>query len=180
MIYAIFDTETTGLIANSAIPLEKQPRVIEFYGELWELKGDNWSPLRSLHSYINPGIAISDEVKRITGISQDMVENAQNFKAFLPSVSDFFSEAQVACAHNFSYDYQILKFEAQRAKQDIRLPPIHICTVEATEHLKGHRLNLMTLHKELFGEGFEAAHSAINDVKALFRCFKELQKKGIV
>jgi DNA polymerase-3 subunit alpha len=56
--------------------------------------------------------------------------------------------------------------------------PRVICTVEETEHLKGHRLKLSDLYELLFGEKFANAHDAKADVEALAKCYFELVKRG--
>jgi DNA polymerase III epsilon subunit-like protein len=57
-------------------------------------------------------------------------------------------------------------------------PPRHICTVESTMQIKGHRLHLANLHEHLFGEKFAGAHRAMVDVEALTRCFIKLVQDG--
>jgi len=82
-------------------------------------------------------------------------------------------------AHNMSYDKAVIDFEMKRLGKKIRWPDL-ICTVESTEYMKGHRMNLATLHEFLFGEPFAGAHRAENDVRATTRCFLQLREMGVV
>jgi hypothetical protein len=73
----------------------------------------------------------------------------------------------------------MVDIEAQRLGIELRWPRL-VCTVEQTIALKGYRLSLENLHKELFGEPFEGAHRAKADVAALTRCCRELFKRGMI
>jgi DNA polymerase III subunit epsilon len=176
MKHLLFDTETTNLIQNSLQPLHKQPKVIEFFGLM--LDDTDWSEIGTLHSYISPGVPISAEVTKITGITDAQVKGAPEFREFAPRLEKFFAGAHVAVAHNLSYDLAVLNFEFQRLGGKLVWPPRRVCTVEATEHLKGFRLSLTALHTELFGEGFAKAHSAEHDVRAMARCYITLTQRG--
>jgi DNA polymerase-3 subunit alpha len=171
----LLDTETTGLIKNSVQRLDKQPHVIEFYGCLID---DNGTKLEEVEFLCNPGVGISEEVTKITGLKNSDVNELLTFQHFIGKVSAILKKADVAVAHNMGYDFAVLNFEAERARESLQWPPIRLCTIEATEHLKGYRLSLTALHELLFGEPFEGRHRAKEDVAALTRCYMELKKKG--
>lgn len=181
MRYIFFDTETTDLIRNSLQPLSKQPRVIEFFALTIDVvDGQEISEVGSLSFRCNPGITIKSEVTKITGIKDSDVANLPSFRAHAVDVRLALEGADHVVAHNLSYDKAVIGFEFQRLGD----PPIEwpqgTCTVEATEHIKGHRLNLSSLYSELFGEGFANAHSAEADVRATAKCFLELLRRGEV
>lgn len=176
MIAAVFDTETTGLIKNHRLPLDRQPKVIEFYGELVDT--ETGEVMLEVEFLANPGFPLEQIVIQITGLTDDKLKDAPPFSDNIHRVLDFFEAAEAAVAHNLSYDMGMLNFEARRSEATIPWPEKKVCTVAGTEHLKGHRLNLSKLHNELFGEPFEGAHRAREDVKALTRCYLELLKKG--
>jgi DNA polymerase III epsilon subunit-like protein len=174
MIHGLFDTETTDLIKNTAIPLHKQPRVIEFFGILWN---DEDGSERVITSLINPGIPIPEKSTQITGITDEMVKGAPFFANFLPDLVEFFGTADRIIAHNLSYDKTIIQFEFSRLGSSLILPA-GTCTVEMTEHLKGFRLSLSALYEYLFNEPFAGAHRAEADVRAMLRCYRELISRG--
>lgn len=173
----VFDTETTGLIANSAIPLAKQPRLIEYYGALIHDDGTLHSELEFI---CNPGVAISDEIKRITGLSDTDTAGQPSFSHYASAVQKQIEQADGVVAHNLSYDMSIVDNEMQRLGSSLVWPDRRVCTVEATQHYKGFRLSLQALHEHLFGEGFPSAHRARHDVGALIRCWKELVSRDDV
>jgi len=176
MKHLIFDTETTGLPKGSLVQLDKQPRVIEFAGILWnDETGDEQE-----HCWLfNPGVPISAEATKKNNITDDMVKDAPPFATNAPAIRSLLIVADVMVAHNLFFDMHMLANEFRRASSAAVTWPKGICTVEATEHLLGHRLKLAGLHRHLFGEDFEGAHRAITDVRALLRCYKELRKRNL-
>lgn len=179
MIAALFDTETTGLIKNSAVPLDKQPQVIEFYGCLVDTDKEG-EVLGELEFLCNPGTPLPAIITKITGIKDEDLKDAKPFSAYKDAVVEFFAKANAAVAHNLSYDRSLIGFEMARCQSILLMPERQICTVEATEHLKGHRLSLGALYELLFSEAFPDAHRAKNDVMALKRCFLELIKREVI
>lgn len=175
--YCILDTETTGLISNLLLNDQQQPEVIEFYAV--KIDEDN-NQLGELEFLCKPRHAISEEVRKITGITNDMVMEARPFAFYAKNVLDFMMGCDGVVAHNLSYDKDVLTIEFARCNLlgDLFWPRLKICTVEQTESLKGFRLSLSALHTELFGEAFAGAHRAKEDVQALRKCFHLLLSRG--
>jgi DNA polymerase-3 subunit epsilon len=173
-----FDTETTALFSNSLLEIGQQPRIIEFYGMIMD---DTQLVHQTLGFRCNPGISLEKKVTEITGIKDEDLANEPPFGMFRQTVSRLLMEADAIVAHNLSYDMAVLSAEYKRFDADN--PPFpweRICTVEATEYIKGYRLNLTGLHQYLFGEAFTSAHSAEADVKAMARCFWELKARELI
>lgn len=169
-----FDTETTDLISNVARDLKKQPHIIEFYGCVVE----DGEVKEEVEFLCDPGVEISKEVQKITNISPADLAGKPPFKDHISEISEVLSTCDTIVAHNLYYDLHVLSVELTRVDSQIVVPERKICTVEATEHLKGFRLSLTDLHMELFGEGFGDAHRAKHDVMAMVRCFNELISRG--
>ena len=172
----VFDTETTDLIKNKLQPLDKQPFIIEFFGLSLDLEGNE---LCEYHFMFNPGFDISESVTSITKITNEMLVGKPKFGDHALEIKKIIEFHDEVVAHNLSYDKSIVDFEMKRAGLEVEWPDL-VCTVEATEHIKGFRLNLNALHELLFGEGFTGAHRAENDVRALANCFRELRTTGSV
>jgi DNA polymerase III epsilon subunit-like protein len=173
----VFDTETTGLVKTVAIPLERQPRVIEFCALLIDEHGNELDALEFLCA---PGVRLEPIITKITGLTNAAVDHEPPFRERCTAVREFLGRAPRVVAHNLRYDMDLVGFEFQRAEQPLRWPEQRVCTVENTLHLHGHRLSLVRLHEELFGEEFPDAHRARNDVEALARCYVELVRRGVV
>lgn len=175
----IYDTETTGLIKNSAIPLKNQPHIIE----LFALRVNrDLEEVGVWHSLFKPPAPLSEETTRITGITDADLAEAPRFATMAGGLSEFFLGARTMIGHNLSYDRDMLAIELRRIGLEYRFPwcPEHICTVEASETLTGFRLNLGDLHERLCGYRFAEAHRAENDVRATHRVLKGLVEKGVV
>jgi DNA polymerase III epsilon subunit-like protein len=175
MIAFIFDTETSGLIDNRTIKIDRQPSIIEFYGCLVDLEtGEIKSELDLL---IEPPKEVSEEITNITSITNDMLKGKPLFEAVASLIATAIENAPIVIAHNLSFDREMVDVEFERLGKTIKWPRL-LCTVEATIHLKGFRLSLSNLHETLFNEPFAGAHRARVDVQALVRCCVELFKRG--
>lgn len=172
----IFDTETTDLIKNKLLPLERQPHVIEFFGISVDMYGHECNSFGQL---FDPGVPLTDVITRITGIKPDDLRGMPKFSVHAAEIKKFIEGHDEVVAHNLSYDKSMIDFEMKRAGLTVEWPEL-ICTVEATEHIKGHRLNLTALHELLMGEPFSGAHRAEADVRALANCFRALRETGVV
>lgn len=173
-----FDTETTGLVKNSATPLDQQPQIIEFYGMIQSEVGKT---IECYHSLFRVGRMLPPKITEITSITDEMLEGQPTFKQEAENLARFIEQADLVVAHNLSFDTAMVNFEMKRAWPGNGFTwPDGMCTVEASEHLKGHRLSLALLHEHLFGEKFTGAHRADVDVKALARCYWKLVEMGEV
>lgn len=166
----LLDTETTGLVQPSTVPLDRQPRIIE----IGALKVDTASrkELGHVSQLIDPQQPISDEITKITGITDKDVEGQPTFDEFLPDLRSFFSDAHCLIAHNAEFDTTMLKLELARSKLPIKLelPSFIICTVEEFSHLIGYRPRLTDAYLFFTGQKLEQTHRAMDDVRALLTC----------
>lgn len=174
----LLDTETTGLIENRTIKIARLPHLTEYYGCLADV--DTGEVRSEVHHLVRPPIAIPEENERRTGITNEMVADCPPFAEVAPLVKEQIETAPLVIAQNLSFDMEMLGVEFERLGQQIAWPRKKICTVEQTVHLRGYRLNLSDLHENLFGERFEGAHRAKNDVLAMLRCVVELRKRGMI
>jgi len=171
----IFDWETSGLISNTQRPLNKQPNGIELYGCL--LNTETFEIEDEIDTFLDPGILISAEITKITGITPEMLVGAPKFDTIADRLRVMIEGADAVVAHNLSYDKPLTDFEYARLGQTIEWPKL-ICSLEATEWVCGYRLSLSALHEHLFGEPFAGSHRARVDVQALTRCVVEMIKRG--
>lgn len=185
MLALITDTETSELINNHSIKLEKQPNVIEFFGALTNLA--TGERLSEYHTLIKPPKPISFKITEITGITNEMLAEAPSFVEVSASIMATIQEAPAFIAHNCSFDKEVIDIEYERLRAERYLIvgqepkiiwPRTICTVEATLHYKGYRLKLADLYQFLFGESFSGAHRARADTDALERICIELFARG--
>jgi DNA polymerase III subunit epsilon len=173
--HLIFDTETTDLSTGTLVPDERQPRLTEFAGAMWD---DASGDVQEHVWLFNPGVPITPKAAEISHITNEMVKDAPPFHKHAPAIRALLVLADVVVAHNLVFDKNMLACEFRRNNTaDVKWPR-GICTVEATEHLMGRRMKLSELYRLLFAEDLHGAHRAIVDVRALLRCYRELIKRG--
>lgn len=172
----VFDTETTGLVENMSTRMDHQPEVIEFCG--FTLNPTQDHIIHIFDRLIKPTQPITAEITKINNITNEMVKGASSFEFLAPTIRDLIECADCVVAHNAAFDRDMIDLEFARLGQTRVAWPHIICTVEATVHLKGHRLSLGALYELLFNEKIEGAHRALADTKALCRIVVALRKRG--
>lgn len=149
-----FDLETTGLEAG-------RDRVLEFcFVEL----GPGLEELGRWTRLVDPGIPVSAEIERLTGISTDMVKGQPPFAAHAPRVQALVRDA-VLVAHNGAFDIPFLDMELRRAGQP-GLKPDHPCidTLAIERHVHSHRL--ADVYRRYVGAPLDGGHRSAADVQA--------------
>jgi DNA polymerase-3 subunit alpha (Gram-positive type) len=169
----VFDTESTGLMRPAFARLSEQPHLIEIAA----LRTDD---MQTFHALIKPPVPITGEIAKITGITQEMVANAEPVASVLPKFAYFVLGQDTWVAHNLAHDVGIVTTELTRAQAQYKFPyPMrHLCTVEHTSDMELPDRKLTTLYKALFDAPLKQTHRALDDVLALWRCVEELQARG--
>jgi len=176
----VFDPETTGLVEPEAIPLKKQPQIIEFAAI--KLDNETLEEVERFQFLCNPGKELPPQIVKITGINDRMLKGKPSFAHYYNDLVKFFLGEDQLVAHNCSFDVDLMRFELMRMGKLLQFPwpPTHLCTVEKTMPIKGNRLSLTKLHEYLFDKPFPSAHRAMVDVEALTRCVIELRKRDLI
>ena len=177
----VFDTETTGLLEACVVPPGRQPRLTQICAI--KLDDVTLEETSRFVSHFDPDpVPVNEEAAKKTGLTTAFLKGKPKFTDVYVDLCSFFIGERTLVAHNIAFDRDIMFYELSRIGKQLCFPwPFeHICTVEATEHFKGHRLNLGDLHEYLFGEKFADAHDAVADTEALMRCVVELRKRGTI
>lgn len=173
----IFDTETTGLIANESLPLDKQPKIIEFGAIRVD---DVFNRVGDLSFFINPEEELKPIITKITGIKDKDLVDAKTFPYHYKMISDFFLGEDTFVAHNMPFDRSLLLFELQRMGKEYHFPwpSNHVCTVELSRQINGKYMKLTDLYKYLFGRDPQQTHRALDDCEILLEVYTELNERG--
>lgn len=178
MIALLFDTETNGLIDNRLIRIDRQPEIFEWYSCLVDLRDDTL--IEELEFMCRPKHKLIKEVVEVTGVTDADLADKVPFVHYADKVREAIARAECVIGHNINHDVECTEIEFER----LSLPPIEwplkLCTVEQTIHMKGYRIKLADLYEDLFGERFQDAHRARNDVMALRRVAVELFRRGML
>lgn len=189
--FLFFDTETTGLPRGdkSAVEdLDCWPRLVQIS---WILTDGRGRFIEEENKYIIPdGFTIPDDASQIHGISTEFAQkHGENLENVLLLFEKSLVKADMLVCHNVNYDLNVVLGEFMRRGIDTCvLSKDRYCTmVEGTElcaipysrdDKDGYKWpKLIELYSFLFGEGFDGAHDALNDVKAVVKCFFEMKKR---
>lgn len=171
----LFDTETTGLIENRTIKIDKLPEIIEFYAI--EANLDTGEVGEEIDSFVRPSIPITEFTTGKNGITNEMVADAPRFAELAPSIKALLERAPLLLAHNARFDCDMVEVELERIGEKITYPLV-LCTIEQSMHYVSRRLTMTQLYEHLFEDKFPDAHRAKGDVTALLRIAVEMRRRG--
>jgi DNA polymerase III subunit epsilon len=152
--YVLLDLETTGGTAQHSRITEIAAVRVEHGVEV-----ARWSSL------VNPGCSIPYFIQQLTGINDDMVQDAPRFDQVSAQLLQLLDGA-VLVAHNVRFDHSFLLHEFERIGVALRVKTL--CTVRLSRKLypqhKGHGLDaIMQRH----GLATMARHRAMGDVDVM-------------
>lgn len=191
-----FDCETTGRFDFRApFDAPHQPHLVQ----LAAMVATPERVLAQINFIVSPdGWDISDEVSKIHGIDNELaIAAGVPRRIALANFNQLCRLVKRVSAFNIAFDYPVLLGNFLREKQAHRLGPAmeKICAMmAATPVLKlpkpsgwkpkpGDEYKWPTLteaHKHFFGCGFDGAHDAMNDVKALAAVYWKLEEMGAI
>lgn len=183
-----FDTETAGLPRNWKAPvndIHNWPRMVQL---AWATFTPQGNYISGGNYIVRPdGFTIPAEASKVHRIT---TERALTEGLALQEVMSRFAAALShtthVVAHNINFDKSIVGAEFIRTGISHSLFQRKlICTMQATTDFCALPGNwgykwptLSELHFKVFGEYFEEAHDGFADVRAMARCFWELQKSN--
>lgn len=172
----IFDTETTDLLKPDIADLSAQPHIIEI--AMARVCETTYKVLETYVSLVNPEVPLDEEMhKKISKLTNADLKDQPTFLELYQEIADFYLGEHKWVAHNLEFDKGVLVCELRRIGKEYAFPfpPNQICTVNATKHLKGHRLRLVELYELKLKRKLEQKHRALSDVMALAEIVKEMK-----
>ena len=161
----VFDTETTGLPLHPDAPLEKQPKIIELGAALVDQDGNTVDTFQQL---LHPGEEITDEITKITGITNDQLKDQPKFGDVLPQLREFFGRAFAVFAHNLPFDKKLLHYDLRRCGcEDFPWPATEYCTIGLHRSIWGRNMKMTELYEHALNKPLPQTHRALDDVQAL-------------
>ena len=162
--FCVFDIETTGLSA-------KDCKITEIGAVLYR----NGEILDTFESFVNPHVHISDEIQRLTGITNDMVKDAPDISQVLPKFLEF-SKGCIYVAHNATFDIGFIGTNCDAL--GLQFKPLYLDTVSVSRYvnpeLKKHTLDAVGKY---FNLGDFNHHRAFEDAHMLALIFDKLIEK---
>ena len=169
-MYAILDIETTGgntgfeKITEIAIYIHDGSRIVDEYATL-----------------VNPEKSVPPFISRLTGITNEMLEDAPRFFEVAKKIVEI-TEGKIVVGHNVQFDYGFIKEEFRSLGYNFSRDKL--CTVKLSRKLiPGHRsYSLGNICTELgidHGNRHRAAGDAMATVK-LFELLLQTDKDGVI
>lgn len=169
-IFVLLDTETTGLPFHDLAPIQDQPHIIEFGA----LLTDGKIILDEINVLIKPPIDITEEITKITGLTNESVAGSPTWAEAFPAVKSFLLRADVSVAHNMPFDKRMVKFACARigVNLDEFWTADEMCTGQEFRPLWGRMPRLIELYEWTMDKPLEQKHRALDDVMAMFEIFQ--------
>lgn len=164
-MYAIVDIETTGgHAATNGIT------------EIAIYLHDGKKVCGSFNSLINPGCAIPPYISALTGISDEMVQDAPSFEDLAPQIHDWLA-GKIFVAHNVNFDYSFLRHHLKQCGFEIQEKKL--CTIRMSRKVFAGQpsYSLGNLCRSL-GIPLRNRHRADGDARATAHLFSRLMKEG--
>ncbi|MBW2998970.1 hypothetical protein KY321_05520 [Candidatus Woesearchaeota archaeon] len=168
--YVILDLETTGL--------SKHYHKIT---EIAAMKIKNNEVIDKFEALINPQVPIPRFITKLTGITNEMVENEPTIEQIMPKFIEFLEDHPIV-AHNATFDHGFLTTNAEKC--GLEMTNKKICTKKLANRLMPNapskRLGALCEHFSIVNN---QAHRAMSDVKATYQLLNEframMNEKGI-
>lgn len=160
--FCVLDLETTGFCSQ-------YDDIIEF----GILKVRNKEIIDSFSSLVHCESPLDPHITRMTGITNDMLENAPKLEEILPEVLDFIGD-DIVVGHNVSFD---IRFIYDKVSEILNKPfsNDYVCTMRFFKKLhpllQHHRLSDMTSFYSVLNPN---AHRALSDCQATFKSYLQI------
>lgn len=149
-----FDLETTGTDVEV-------DRIVQIAATKRQLDGT----IEKKNYFINPTIPIPAGATEVHGISDEMVKDAPTFKQIAVNLQAWFRDCDIGGFNSDKFDIPLLSAEFNRLGiVFIDWDCNFLDTMKAYRHFYPN--TLVAIYERLFGEEFENAHDALNDVLA--------------
>ena len=164
MEYAIVDIETTGSYAAG-----------NKITEIAIVIHDGTHILEKFQSLVNPDSPIPFHIQALTGITNEMVEDAPTFKDIASTVYGLLHK-RIFVAHNVNFDYSFIVEELKNAGYSWRAPKL--CTVRLSRKIIPNQssYSLGKLCQNL-GIRIHDRHRAMGDAEATVTLFEKLVRE---
>ena len=164
--YVVFDIETTGLDVSS-----------DEITEIGAVKIVDGQIKEKFASFVKPTKSIPKEVTELTGITNEMVEDAPDAEFVLQEFYEFSKDA-ILCGHNIiGFDLKIVKRMGNEYGIDFDNEVLDTLNLARVSHLLVSNFKLGTIVKYL-GLTLEGAHRAWNDAYATAEVLLKLCEKN--
>lgn len=190
----VFDTETTGLIQKSLLPvqlnhLDSYPYITQLSAVLYDV--DNQKVKRVFNTYVKipDHVEIPEIVQQLTGINREKCNGGMEIGEALATFQRMYAKCDAIVAHNMWFDSRMIRIESMRNKFPKLLgafyqspdggqnKSIHCTMMRGMEFCNLNKfIKLSALYEILFAEDanqFEL-HNSLVDTMVCLRCYLKI------
>jgi len=151
--FIVYDLETTGFNPGN-----------DKITEIGAVKVKDGEIVDYFSTFVNPERPIPPKITEITGITNEMVADADTIKDALPKFLEFAEDA-VLVAHNADFDMKFLRYFANENSIEVRNTVVDTLGISRAtlKDIKNHKLNTIAAY---FDVSLENHHRAVDDAKA--------------
>lgn len=162
--FVCLDIETTGLS-----PIKD--RIIE----IGAVKVVNGEITDEFSEFINPLIRLPERIIELTGIRDEMLEDARTAGPVTADLMDFLGDCPIL-GHNILFDYSFLKVELGKQGREFQCMGIDTLKMSRILHeeLESKALSGMCRYYNIDNKN---AHRALDDAKAAYELYKKLKEE---
>ncbi len=159
--FVVFDLETTGL-------KKETDRIIE----IGAVKIKNGEITDRFSAFINPGRRLSEKIVKLTGITDDMLEDKPGEDVVVPEFLEFAGDS-ILVGHNVAFDIGFIRRFAADKGIEVRNTVLDTLGLARTLYgsLKNHKLDTVCSH---LGISLENHHRAVDDAEATAGIFMKM------
>ena len=156
--FVVFDIETTGLSVLTS-------QIIE----IGAVKIKDGKVLERFNKFVNPGVAIPENITELTGIDDSMVADADKIDVVLREFLDFIGN-RLLIAHNANFDVGFIRKASRECGYEYKNPYLDTVTLSRflNPNLKSHKLDAVAKYYDL---GDFNHHRACDDAEMLANIF---------
>jgi DNA polymerase-3 subunit epsilon len=162
--FVVVDVETTGVSALNGDRVTEVAAVVVEQGRIDD----------AFQSLVNPGRPIPARITALTGISDEMVAGAPDFRDIAEALALTLAD-RTFVAHNAVFDWGFLSMEFRRAERPEALVGSPVCTVRLARrvlaHLPRRNLDAVAWH---YGIPIDGRHRALGDARATAQVLQAL------
>lgn len=141
--------------------------------EVAAVRASGGEVLRSINTLVAPGVPMSEEAARVTGISDADLRGAPPFEQVAPELFDLLDGAVLVC-HNVDTDLAFIQREVDLLEQQLE-PPVSLDTLWMARRLFAFPRNALYAVAEKLGVATQgASHRALADAELTWQVLRRM------
>ena len=187
----VFDTETTGLINKSLLPLQYKdlalhPYITQLSAVLYDVDNQKVKKVFNTYVKIPDHVEIPEIVQQLTGITKEKCNGGMEIGEALLTFYQLYLKCDAIVAHNMWFDSKMIRIECMRNRypnlinvffENVSEKPISCTMMEGMRYCGLNRfVRLSVLYEILFKEDANQyeLHNSLVDTMVCLRCYLKI------